>query len=92
MHHEASSLEVVAERAFLRKLGGGCYVPVGARAVVKNDLVDLAGIVADTEGRRLFRGVISGPKAQATALGITLAERLLRQGAGEMLAGLTTDR
>ena len=92
MHHEASSLEVVAERAFLRKLGGGCYVPVGARAVVKNDLVDLAGIVADTEGRRLFRGVISGPTAQAAALGIALAERLLRQGAGEMLAGLTTDR
>jgi hydroxymethylbilane synthase len=89
MNHDSSLLEVTAERAFLRKLGGGCHVPVAARGVVDGALVNLTGMVADTEGRRLCRGSISGPTAEAVALGTALAERLLREGAGEMLAELT---
>ena len=90
MHHNPSFLEVTAERAFLRKLGGGCHVPVAARALINGELVNLTGMVADTGGERICRGSISGPTTQAAALGTALAERLLREGAGEMLAGLTT--
>src|SRR5918999_3732694 len=86
MHHNSSFLEVTAERAFLQKLGGGCHVPVAARAVVNDELVNLTGMVADSDGNRVCRGSISGPAAQAAALGTALAERLLREGAEEMLA------
>jgi hydroxymethylbilane synthase len=90
MNHRSSFLEVAAERAFLRKLSGGCHVPVAARAVVDDTFINLTGVVADTDGRRLCRGSISGDATKAVALGTALAERLLREGAGEMLAGLTT--
>lgn len=89
MNHDSSFLEVAAERAVLRKLGGGCHVPVAARAVVDGQLINLTGMVADTDGRRVCRGSISGPTAEAVALGTALAERLLRDGAGEMLGGST---
>ena len=85
MNHDSSFLEVAAERAFLRKLGGGCHVPVAARALVDRQLINLTGMVADTDGRRICRGSISGPTAEAVALGTALAKRLLRDGAGEML-------
>ena len=90
MNHDSSFLEVAAERAFLRKLGGGCHVPVAARATVDGALINLTGLIADTDGRRICRGSISGPTVEAVALGTALAERLLQDGAGEMLGGLTT--
>ena len=91
MNHRLSYLEVLAERAFLRRLGGGCQVPVGARAVARDDRIELAGMVADPEGRRLCRGKISGSSDRAAAIGNELAERLLTQGAGDLLAGSLSD-
>jgi hydroxymethylbilane synthase len=88
LHHDPSFTEVTAERAFLRKLGGGCHVPVAARAIIDGELLNLTGMVAEADGRRLCRDRIAGPKGQAAALGIQLAERLIWAGAGEMLAGI----
>ena len=88
LHHDPSFTEVTAERAFLWKLGGGCHVPVAARAVIDGELLNLTGMVAEADGRRLCRDRIAGPKGQAAALGIQLAERLIWAGAGEMLAGI----
>ncbi|MDE0354112.1 MAG: hydroxymethylbilane synthase [Deltaproteobacteria bacterium] len=85
LNHEPSALEVEAERAFLRRLEGGCQVPVGARAVTGPAGVTLAGMVAEATGERLFRGEISGACAAAASLGVELAERLLDEGAGAVL-------
>ncbi len=85
LNHEASALEVEAERAFLRRLEGGCQLPVGARAVAGRAGVTLAGMVAEASGGRLFRGEISGARADAASLGEELAARLLDQGAGAVL-------
>lgn len=85
LNHEPSALEVEAERAFLGRLEGGCQVPVGARAVVAEDRVSLTAMVAEASGRRIFRGEISGARADAASLGIQLAERLLDEGAGTVL-------
>jgi hydroxymethylbilane synthase len=90
LHHDPSFTEVTAERAFLRKLGGGCHVPVAARASIEGELLNIMGMVAEPDGRRLCRDWIAGPKEQAAALGTELAERLIRAGAGEMLAGVIT--
>ena len=90
LHHDPSFTEVTAERAFLRKLGGGCHVPVAARASIEGELLNIMGMVAEPDGRRLCPDLIAGPKEQAVALGTELAERLIRAGAGEMLAGVIT--
>lgn len=87
LHHDSSFIEVTAERAFLRKLGGGCHLPVAARAFIDGELLNLTGMVAEPDGGRLCRDRIAGPKGQAPALGTELAERLIRAGAGEMLGG-----
>ncbi|MFQ5902707.1 MAG: hydroxymethylbilane synthase [Candidatus Binatia bacterium] len=85
LHHRPTAMEVLAEREFLRRLGGGCQIPVGARACVSGDRVSLTGVVADADGRKLFRGVVSGVTEEAEKLGRELAERLLEEGADEVL-------
>ena len=87
MNDDSSFLEVAAERAFLRKLGGGCHVPVAARALVDGQVINLTGMVAAPDGRHICRGSISGSTAEPVALGTALAERLLRDGGREMLGG-----
>ena len=85
MHYTATAVEVAAERAFLRRLGGGCQIPVGARASVAGPDLEMTGVVADPDGRKLFRGQIKGPAQDGEKLGQELAERLLREGAEEVL-------
>src|SRR6266550_1695682 len=76
---------VAAERSFLNRLGGGCHVPVGARGVVEGEKFELLGVVANPDGSSLFRGETSGCVAHAEELGRELAERLLSQGAQQLL-------
>lgn len=88
LHHEPTALEVAAERSFLRRLEGGCQLPVGARATVLGESVTLVGVVAEESGVRLFRGEVAGHVTEAAALGVELAENLLGEGAAEVLDGL----
>jgi hydroxymethylbilane synthase len=76
---------VLAERALLRTLQGGCQVPVGAAALVREHTLSLRGAVLDTEGKRRIEGVIAGPAHDAEILGRELAEDLLARGARELL-------
>ncbi len=89
LHHPPTAVEVAGERAFLGRLGGGCHVPVGARAWAAGSDVKLMGVVADPNGKRVFRGEISGLAAEAEKLGRDLAERLLAEGAEEVLVPAT---
>jgi hydroxymethylbilane synthase len=85
LNHESTATEVRAERAFLRQLGGGCQIPVGARAWMADRQIRLMGVVADVDGLKLFRGEVSGRAEESEKLGHELAERLLKQGADEVL-------
>lgn len=86
LHHLPTALQVLAERAFLRRLGGGCQIPVGARAWTEDDRIRLIGVVCSVDGRKLYRGEIAGSTKDAEKLGRELAERLLKNGADEVLA------
>jgi hydroxymethylbilane synthase len=86
LHDEPTYLEVRAERALLGRLGGGCYVPVGARAQVYGELMELKAIVADPDGGELCRAELAGMAVKAEELGKELADRLLGQGAQTILA------
>ncbi|MGE5216073.1 MAG: hydroxymethylbilane synthase [Chloroflexota bacterium] len=86
LHDDIAYAEISAERAFLDRLGGGCHVPIGARARVSNGNLAMIGVVASPDGRRLCRGAIDGAAVAAIELGRQLAERLLNQGAERLLA------
>ena len=90
LHHPPTALAVSAERSFLRRLEGGCQVPVAAHAEVGADgILRLRGRVVALEGERAVEGSDARAVAEtgvADALGVSLAERLLGEGAAEILA------
>ncbi len=77
---------IIAERAFLRTLEGGCQVPIGAYASLENGQVYLEGMVGSLDGTIVFRESIHGDAGQSERLGIRLAEKLIQMGASELLA------
>jgi hydroxymethylbilane synthase len=76
---------VIAERAFLAGLGGGCSIPVGALGWVEADTLHLQGIIANPTGQLLIRVTHTGPATQPEQIGQALAEQALAQGAREIL-------
>ncbi|MDE3009953.1 MAG: hydroxymethylbilane synthase [Pseudomonadota bacterium] len=80
-----TSDRVSAERAFSRRLAGSCDVPLGAHAVLSDGQLRLEGFVASVDGTRLLRDAVEGRRSDADALGSALAERLLEQGAADIL-------
>jgi hydroxymethylbilane synthase len=78
---------VLAEREFLRTLGGGCQVPIGALGQCTGQTLHLRGVVLDPEGQERVDGEIYGVADQPEALGRRLAEQLLAQGAKTLLHG-----
>jgi len=85
LHHQPTAYCTTAERAFLRKLEGGCQVPIAAFGKVDGDKLTLEGLVADLDGQRIIRETISGPTSEAVSLGQRLGDLLLEQGAKEIL-------
>ncbi len=83
--HPQSRLAVSAERAFLKKLEGGCQVPIGAHAAVEGDCMRLEGAVFSLDGAGMVRASLIGDAMEAELLGVRLAEKLLDMGAGEIL-------
>jgi len=81
-----TSAEVSAERMLLERLGGGCHVPIGARARVSGDALTMIAIVVDPSGKSLCRGEIGGKASGAAELGRRLAEQLIQDGADKILA------
>lgn len=75
---------VLAERAFLKRLGGSCQVPIAARCKKRAGYFELTGLVASPDGRKLLKTRCNGEVPQP--LGLRAAEELLGQGAGEILA------
>ena len=91
VHHRATGLAVSAERAFLRRLEGGCQVPVAALAALadERDELRLHGRVIALDGSRIVEGHRGGPvrvAEEAELIGTALAERLLSEGGAAILA------
>jgi hydroxymethylbilane synthase len=84
----AVSSEIKAERAFLHKLGGGCSVPVGALAVVRDGELEISGCIAALDGGTVFRRSLAGPASKANELGLALAEAMIADGAAVVLSSL----
>ncbi len=87
----ASRAAVVAERAMLAALQGGCLTPVAALARPEGDQLALRGRVLDPHGRRRLEARHTAPPAEAESLGRRVAEQLLDQGAAELIAAARDD-
>ncbi len=85
LHDENTFLAVTAERTLLRTLEGGCQVPVGAYAEVKQNGLSLDAIVGSLDGSVTFRKKVRGRKGDAAQIGENLANDLLEAGAREVL-------
>ena len=89
LHCTATAFCVTAERAFLAGLGGGCSVPVAAYAVISDNVVEVTGRVCALDASTVITVTTTGvceTLAAAEALGATLAEMALAQGAATILA------
>ena len=80
-----SSARVLAERAFNRRLEGGCQVPIAAHATLEGRELSLRGLVASLDGARVLRAQVRGRAEDAEPLGAEAAAAVLEQGAGEIL-------
>lgn len=87
LDHLPTHICITAERAFLRRLEGGCQVPIGAHARLDAETLTLEGMVGSLDGKVIFREQISGNPESAGSLGTELAEALIELGARELLDG-----
>jgi len=87
LDHSETRLTCLAERAFLRSLGGGCQFPIAAHAVLDVDVLRLDGLVARPDGSQILRDSLSGPANEAEGLGTALASQLIQRGANTLLHG-----
>ena len=85
LDHRETRIACLAERAFLRGLGGGCQFPIAAHAILDNDLLKLDGLVAKPDGSEILRDSLSGSPDAPEALGSSLADELLSRGASTIL-------
>ncbi|MDO9585586.1 MAG: hydroxymethylbilane synthase [Syntrophales bacterium] len=87
LNHETTWMEVGAERAFLKRLGGGCQLPIAAYGKRRGNQLLLRGLVGGMDGRVMIRDEVAGPLEAGEALGKTLAEKILTRGGRELLEG-----
>ncbi len=89
LDHPATRTAVSGERAFLKRLQGGCQVPIAGHGRIEGANLTLTGLVADVDGGIVIKDRLNGPAAAAERIGIELAETLLRRGADQILQKLT---
>jgi hydroxymethylbilane synthase len=85
LDHGPSRAAIEAERAFMKRLEGGCQVPIGAYGQIQDDLLTLEGAVIDLHGQTALRHSVKGSVADARQLGTRLAEVLIDRGAEKIL-------
>jgi hydroxymethylbilane synthase len=77
---------VLAERAMLAALGGGCLVPIGTTSSILDGVLTLRGAVLSADGRRRMVATHAGPADTPLAVGQDLAAMLIAEGAADVLA------
>ena len=88
LDHAPTRTALAGERAFLKRLEGGCQVPIAGHGQIGKNRLTLTGLVAEVDGSRVIKGVKSGPLDSAATIGIELAEDLLAKGADKILEKL----
>jgi hydroxymethylbilane synthase len=80
-----TAFAVRAERGFLKRLEGGCQVPIASYGRTEGDGIFLKGMVGRPDGSEIIRGSAKGSTSDPEGLGVGLAEQLLARGGKEIL-------
>ena len=88
LDHSPTAAAVGAERRFLQLMGGGCNVPVGVHAYFSQGLIEIEGLVASPDGRRLIRDSIREQPEKMNDAVESLADRILSKGGRAILERL----
>ncbi len=86
LNHRESYSAALAERSMLRRLFAGCLAPVGARCEIGDEKVTLTGVVLSRDGKMRIEANASALFDRFENLGITVAEKLIAEGADKLLA------
>jgi hydroxymethylbilane synthase len=87
INDEESAAALVAERAVVHALGGGCQLPLGAIAAIEGSDMDVQAIVASIDGHRSVKRSMRGSASRPQDLGQQLADALIAGGAAAILDG-----
>lgn len=85
LDHRETRIACLSERSFLRRLGGGCQLPIAAHARMEADLLVLYGLVAKADGSEILRDRLSGLPNDAEEIGSQLASLLIQRGSEALL-------
>ena len=85
LDHRETRVACLAERAFLRGLGGGCQLPIAGHARFEGELLKLDGLVASPDGSKRLQDSLAGSPDTAEAIGASLASTFLARGAADLL-------
>jgi hydroxymethylbilane synthase len=88
LNNVESEVCLLAERAYLKQLEGGCSIPAFGFATLQDGIVTLSAGLASLDGQRILRKTIQGPAAQAEDIGREAGEYILANGGREMLADI----
>ena len=83
-----TSICISAERAFSRRLQGGCQLPIAAHALIEGKEIKLKGLVARLDGSEIIQSEQKGDVGNIERIGKLLAESLLERGADVILEEL----
>ena len=85
INHPRTWREVTAERTFLKRLGGGCQLPIAAYGTTQGSTLTVKGLLGSPDGRVMIHDEITGHCNDAEELGLALAERLIAKGGQAIL-------
>ena len=92
LNHPISEAVITAERSMLKCLEGGCQIPIGAFGQVREERLELRGMVAKPNGKQLLKAEVCGNIKDAQLLGQELANILLDMGGKEILNKLRLEK
>ena len=86
LNDDDSAVAIESERALLKRLAGGCQVPIAGHATLHEGTIRLEAYVGSEDGTTSFREALEGPRSESTRLGLRLAEKMLEAGAETLVA------
>ncbi len=87
---ERTRMESECERAFARRIGGDCYVPVGACARLNSSSLTVLGMIASPDGGEVLKRTLTSPSRDAESLGTKLGEEMMQLGGERILRSFAT--
>lgn len=91
LNDPTTEIKLLAERAYLRKLKGGCSIPAFANAQIEDGKIELQAGIFSLDGRKLIKEKATGELSEPETLGANLGERILNNGGAEVLTAINKE-